>query len=305
MTLVTKKIPTTINKVNLQKKYSHNLFPDILNKQEYPEINYDLSPIEIKEQLVDTNYTDSTIVNNKEDKILGEVCKKMITVQQDKFRLAQFKKELISKITSLEPSSVEYRNAILQYRIDISGGIGTRGAVVAAATYLSEEEEIPYFWGGKYSGKGINAKWNTQQPIPSAGSDIQFEGANWPYGLDCSGFVTWSIINGGYQMNVSYTGAYLDYIKPITYTFNVDNLKSGKIKAGDLLYRDGHIAIITELDHLKGTIKVAEEKGAKYGMVVTNTTIDDFVNTNKYSDIYSMEEYYNNPANLLKEASDK
>lgn len=305
MTLVTKKIPTTINKVNLQKKYSHNLFPDILNKQEYPEINYDLSPIEIKEQLVDTNYTDSTIVNNKEDKILGEVCKKMITVQQDKFRLAQFKKELISKITSLEPSSVEYRNAILQYRIDISGGIGTRGAVVAAATYLSEEEEIPYFWGGKYSGKGINAKWNTQQPIPSAGSDIQFESANWPYGLDCSGFVTWSIINGGYQMNVSYTGAYLDYIKPITYTFNVDNLKSGKIKAGDLLYRDGHIAIITELDHLKGTIKVAEEKGAKYGMVVTNTTIDDFVNTNKYSDIYSMEEYYNNPANLLKEASDK
>lgn len=305
MTLVTKKIPTTINKVNLQKKYSNNLFPDILNKQEYPEINYDETPIDIKDQLVDTNYTNSTIINNKENKILGKVFEKTITSQQDKFRLAQLKREFISKITSLQPGSVEYRNTILQYRIDISGGIGTRSAVVAAATYLSEEEEIPYFWGGKYSEKGVNTKWNTQQPIPSSGSDIQFEGVNWPYGLDCSGFVTWAIINGGYQMDVSYTGAYLDYIKPITYTFNVDNLKSGKIKAGDLLYRDGHIAIITELDNLKGTIKVAEEKGAKYGMVVTNTTIDDFVNTNKYSDIYSMEEYYNNPANLLKEANGK
>lgn len=196
-------------------------------------------------------------------------------------------------------NDIERRNNLLKNRINSVGGMGSRSAVVEAGKYLSEEENIPYFWGGKFYEVGVCEDWNKIKKVSSEGSDIQFVGDEWPFGLDCSGFVSWAIINGGYKMNVSFTGDYYNYIKPNTMVFSVESLCSGKVKEGDLLFRKGHIALITDIDLDNNTIKVAEEKGAKYGMVVTNTTIDNFVNSNNYSDIYLMEDYYNDKNNLL------
>lgn len=295
---VARKVPTVVNKLRLQNKTKIKTISDSENVTESNEINYneDQEMYKIIEKIENSN---SFTTHNDNVEMLQSLAMKVLEINHKIIQENNLKKEFERKISKLKPGSVEYRNTVLQYRIDVSGGLGTRGAVVAAATYLSEEENIPYFWGGKYSKVGVNGEWNTQKPIPSSGSNIQFEGVNWPYGLDCSGFVSWAIINGGFKMEVSYTGAYLDYIKPNIYTFNTQNLKSGKIKAGDLLYRNGHIAIITDLDLSKGTIKVAEEKNAEYGMVVTNTTIEDFVKKTNFNDIYSMEEYYNNQDNLL------
>lgn len=295
---VARKVPTVVNKLRLQNKTKIKTISDSENVTESNEINYneDQEMYKIIEKIENSN---SFTTHNDNVEMLQSLAMKVLEINHKIIQENNLKKEFERKISKLKPGSVEYRNTVLQYRIDVSGGLGTRGAVVAAATYLSEEENIPYFWGGKYSEVGVNGEWNTQKPIPSSGSNIQFEGVNWPYGLDCSGFVSWAIINGGFKMEVSYTGAYLDYIKPNIYTFNTQNLKSGKIKAGDLLYRNGHIAIITDLDLSKGTIKVAEEKNAEYGMVVTNTTIEDFVKKTNFNDIYSMEEYYNNQDNLL------
>lgn len=295
---VARKVPTVVNKLRLQNKTKIKTISDSENVTESNEINYneDQEMYKIIEKIENSN---SFTTHNDNVEMLQSLAMKVLEINHKIIQENNLKKEFERKISKLKPGSVEYRNTVLQYRIDVSGGLGTRGAVVAAATYLSEEENIPYFWGGKYSEVGVNGEWNTQKPIPSSGSNIQFEGVNWPYGLDCSGFVSWAIINGGFKMEVSYTGAYLDYIKPNIYTFNTQNLKSGKIKAGDLLYRNGHIAIITDLDLSKGTIKVAEEKGAEEGMVVTNTTIEDFVKKTNFNDIYSMEEYYNNQDNLL------
>lgn len=295
---VARKVPTVVNKLRLQNKTKIKTISDFENVTESNGINYneDQEMYKIIEEIENSN---SFTTHNASVEMLQSLAMKVLEINHKIIQENNLKKEFERKISKLKPGSVEYRNTVLQYRIDVSGGLGTRGAVVAAATYLSEEENIPYFWGGKYSKVGVNGEWNTQKPIPSSGSNIQFEGVNWPYGLDCSGFVSWAIINGGFKMEVSYTGAYLDYIKPNIYTFNTQNLKSGKIKAGDLLYRNGHIAIITDLDLSKGTIKVAEEKNAEYGMVVTNTTIEDFVKKTNFNDIYSMEEYYNNQDNLL------
>ena len=295
---VARKVPTVVNKLRLQNKTKIKTISDFENVTESNGINYneDQEMYKIIEKIENSN---SFTTHNASVEMLQSLAMKVLEINHKIIQEKNLKKEFERKISKLKPGSVEYRNTVLQYRIDVSGGLGTRGAVVAAATYLSEEENIPYFWGGKYSKVGVNGEWNTQKPIPSSGSNIQFEGVNWPYGLDCSGFVSWAIINGGFKMEVSYTGAYLDYIKPNIYTFNTQNLKSGKIKAGDLLYRNGHIAIITDLDLSKGTIKVAEEKNAEYGMVVTNTTIEDFVKKTNFNDIYSMEEYYNNQDNLL------
>ena len=258
---VARKVPTVVNKLRLQNKTKIKTISDSENVTESNEINYneDQEMYKIIEKIENSN---SFTTHNDNVEMLQSLAMKVLEINHKIIQENNLKKEFERKISKLKPGSVEYRNTVLQYRIDVSGGLGTRGAVVAAATYLSEEENIPYFWGGKYSKVGVNGEWNTQKPIPSSGSNIQFEGVNWPYGLDCSGFVSWAIINGGFKMEVSYTGAYLDYIKPNIYTFNTQNLKSGKIKAGDLLYRNGHIAIITDLDLSKGTIKVAEEKGA-------------------------------------------
>lgn len=298
MMFAAKKVPTLVNKPKLQSRSKITTKNDTVKNENDTEIDYN-EYREMYKSIESNQNSNNFITHSNSEETLQSLAIKILEISQEAMRKNKLKKAFERKISKLKPGSVEYRNTVLQYRIDVSGGLGTRDAVVAAATYLSEEENIPYFWGGKYSKVGVNGEWNTQKPIPSSGSNIQFEGVNWPYGLDCSGFVSWAIINGGFKMEVSYTGAYLDYIKPNIYIFNTQNLKSGKIKAGDLLYRNGHIAIITDLDLSKGTIKVAEEKNVEYGMVVTTTTIEDFVKEANFNDIYSMEEYYNNQDNLL------
>lgn len=298
MVFATRKVPTIVNKPKLQSKTRIKTVGAPVSNMEYDDIDY--NQVQSSCAIADKYENVNGIIEHKDTvRMLNPLASRILATNKEAIRKSILKNAFQRKISTLEPGSVEYRNTVLRYRIDLSGGLGTRDAVVAAASYLSEEENIPYFWGGKYSMVGVNAEWNTQKPIPSSGSDIQFEGVEWPYGLDCSGFVSWAIINGGFKMEVSYTGAYLDYINPDVYIFNTQNLKSGKIKAGDLLYRNGHIAIITELDLENGIIKVAEEKGAEYGMVVTNTTIEEFVKKSNFSDIYSMEDYYNNQDNLL------
>lgn len=67
-----------------------------------------------------------------------------------------------------------------------------RTAVILAAQTLNGK--IHYFWGGKYNNLGWNKYWATLKPVTSAGS--RDTGTYQMYGLDCSGFVSWSFING-------------------------------------------------------------------------------------------------------------
>ena len=67
-----------------------------------------------------------------------------------------------------------------------------RTSVILAAQTLNGK--IHYFWGGKYNNLGWNKYWATLKPVTSAGS--RDTGTYQMYGLDCSGFVSWSFING-------------------------------------------------------------------------------------------------------------
>ena len=64
--------------------------------------------------------------------------------------------------------------------------------VIAAAYSLVGK--VGYFWGGKSSVLGMDPSWGTAARVTSAGSHST--GTIRSYGLDCSGFVTWSVING-------------------------------------------------------------------------------------------------------------
>ena len=64
--------------------------------------------------------------------------------------------------------------------------------VIAAAYSLVGE--VGYFWGGKSTQIGKDSSWGSAAKVSAAGSPSS--GTVRAYGLDCSGFVTWSVING-------------------------------------------------------------------------------------------------------------
>ena len=54
--------------------------------------------------------------------------------------------------------------------------------------------EVGYFWGGKSTVIGEDPGWGTSEKVSAEGS--KSTGTIRAYGLDCSGFVTWAVING-------------------------------------------------------------------------------------------------------------
>ena len=174
---------------------------------------------------------------------------------------------------------------ILFSRVEEAGGYGTRGAVVAATRFLLLEfpYRISYFFEngrltndtdrpqcdgeGRYSHRGLYlcackfdeleaVRWG---PVIWGNSLLNWQeeyqflaGQQYPNGLDCSGFVCWCLVNGGYDFGDVGAGdtwrdddlCDLGEQVPITNEL----MASGRVKAGDLIGKDGHIAIILGYD---------------------------------------------------------
>ena len=64
--------------------------------------------------------------------------------------------------------------------------------VISAAYSLVGK--VGYFWGGKSTVIGDDPSWGTAEKVSTDGS--KSTGTVRAYGLDCSGFVTWAVING-------------------------------------------------------------------------------------------------------------
>ena len=78
-------------------------------------------------------------------------------------------------------------------RQSVGEGVSEERVNVIAAAY-SLVGEVGYFWGGKSNRVGMNANWGTAEFVTAAGSNST--GTLRAYGLDCSGFVSWAVING-------------------------------------------------------------------------------------------------------------
>ena len=70
-----------------------------------------------------------------------------------------------------------------------------RKKVIKAACSLVGK--VNYFWGGKSSAIGWDSEWGKLKTVSAEGSKTT--GRKRPFGLDCSGFVTWSFINSGFN----------------------------------------------------------------------------------------------------------
>ena len=129
-------------------------------------------------------------------------------------------------------------------RQSVGDGVSEDRVNVITAAY-SLIGQIGYFWGGKSFCVGPDAEWGTAQMVVSTGSSTT--GTVRAYGLDCSGFVTWAVING-------YRDPYMEYeIGDGTSSQweNANSVAEAKAQPGDLVFQrgpewgsDNHVGII-------------------------------------------------------------
>lgn len=190
-------------------------------------------------------------------------------------------------------SSVDLFNNTIRQSV-LEAGPGTRSGVIAAATTLinglsSYEVKLPYLSSvggspsGKYSGYGVDPEWGTNGKWWSAYYGRYY----YQKGIDCSGFVTWSIHNGGfrYLRDTNSTG-----LKNTGYAYKFSEYTG---QPADLLWHKGHIALIigiTESGYL-----IAEEAGGEDGLIVNTVP---FNGGRGFTRIIDMSSFYANSSNL-------
>ena len=99
---------------------------------------------------------------------------------------------LISATQSLAVSDATAQDILKNLPDSLSA---ERKKVIKAACSLVGK--VNYFWGGKSSAIGWDSEWGKLKTVSAEGSKTT--GTKRPFGLDCSGFVTWSFINSGFN----------------------------------------------------------------------------------------------------------
>lgn len=170
-------------------------------------------------------------------------------------------------------------------------GVGTREGVVAAAVtlinnfYSQTGYLLPYelYPSGKYSGYGMDPSWGTN----TGRSDYPSNG------LDCSGFVSWAIHNGGFKYEVKSAKGWGDSSVKRPWT---KGMTDNSARPGDLIYNEpqsangttGHIRMIVEVN--KEGYVIAEASGRKNGVRIKTIS---FTSTGNYY-LVNMDNYYGN-----------
>ena len=213
-------------------------------------------------------------------------------------------------------------DSILATKIE-DAGVGTRAAATEAARFITLElkYKVPYFFEngrlthtypvdgeGRYYHKGIyigqdkealitqNSTGPASWGCPLRDAESGLIGRN---GLDCSGYVTWTLVQAGLDLGdigAGITGA-RDYTDVGPFQRNsYDLLMSGKVKPGDLIGWDGHIAIIAAMSDENIYITESLQNGV---------IIDEYNYTSprsrfytRYSHIIDMSGNYNGDGNL-------
>lgn len=221
---------------------------------------------------------------------------------------------------------------LLEYYVS-QAGTGTRAGAVAAARFLTLQfnYRIPYFYEngrvnetgvnladgeGRYYKKGlylnedkfadIKYKYNGPAiwgcPLRNWDNNEPYgfiAGNKMPNGLDCSGFVSWALKNGGFDPG-DYGAGDTPGPKPQMtklgkYTRITSSIiNNNEIKTGDLFNYSGHIAIIIGQD--EEYFYVAESLPHLRGVVATKYKKNKVSATFPY--VVFMDDYYKKDGNL-------
>lgn len=164
----------------------------------------------------------------------------------------------------------------------------------ALAKWLATfKKKLPYFWGGYHECKlkelkGINLGFGKSDIIKASGSDDQPVGSTCPKSMDCSAFVTWALVNGGFNVS-EYTATCFfasDFNNPSSSfgtKYNItdkDLFSANKIKVGDIGWQDGHVGIVVDIDKKKKEITFAHCSGSGGGMNLTTQRTEEVKDEN-------------------------
>ncbi|MDD2207986.1 MAG: hypothetical protein PHG03_00430 [Bacilli bacterium] len=216
---------------------------------------------------------------------------------------------------------------ILFNRID-EAGYKTRAGVVAAARFLLLEfpYTVKYFnengrlnnhsgspqvdGEGRYYHRGLYLHSSKFESITISMHGPATWGCNiWdnfisryaPNGLTCSGFVTWTLINGGFDVGDSGAGDTYrdDDVGDLGENLKITKelMQSGKVKVGDIIGRDGHVAVIIGLDETN--IYIAESLPTTV-RVVTLTKYDGLLKSTNFTYIILMDHVYKSDGNYTE-----
>ena len=124
--------------------------------------------------------------------------------------------------------------------------------------------KVNYFWGGKSSAIGWDSEWGKLKTVSAEGSKTT--GTKRPFGLDCSGFVTWSFINSGFSANSIGHGTQGQIAK-------CSRISWSNAQAGDLaFYGDlSHVGIVAGKD-AAGNILVIHCSSSNNNVVITTNS---------------------------------
>ncbi len=121
--------------------------------------------------------------------------------------------------------------------------------------------KVNYFWGGKSSAIGWDSEWGKLKTVSAEGSKTT--GTKRPFGLDCSGFVTWSFINSGFNASSIGHGTKGQIAK-------CSRISWSNAQVGDLaFYGDlSHVGIVAGKD-AAGNILVIHSSSGRNNVVIT------------------------------------
>ena len=166
---------------------------------------------------------------------------------------------LISATQSLAVSDATAQD-ILKNLPDILSA--ERKKVIKAACSLVGK--VNYFWGGKSSAIGWDSEWGKLKTVSAEGSKTT--GTKRPFGLDCSGFVTWSFINSGFNASQIGHGTQGQIAK-------CSRISWSSAQAGDLaFYADlSHVGIVAGKDAAGNILVIHCSSGNNNVVITTNS----------------------------------
>ncbi len=246
------------------------------------------------------------------------------------YTLSKQKKEIVP-CENYSEEDATLLDSLLEYYVN-EAGYETRAGAVAAGRFLTLQFKyrVPYFYEngrindsgvhkadgeGRYYKKGLYLSKNKYNDIKYTYADKAMwgcplkngtnnprygfvAGKKMPNGLDCSGFVSWALVNGGFDPGDVGAGEN-EGIYQLTDTGEFTTLTrdlalSGRIKTGDLFNFWGHIALIIGQD--ENNYYVAESLPHLGGVIAKTYPKTTVANTFEF--VVFMDKFYKNDGNL-------
>lgn len=226
------------------------------------------------------------LVSKEENELLDEILKGKVNDVGNKTRAGAV--EAARFLTLHFPYKIEYfyeNGRLGTNKIDGEGRYYHEGLYLNSSKYssISKSGSGPKTWGCKLYSSPVKKKTNN--------------------GLDCSGFVSWALLNGGFNpgdLGAGFTSTRnltdLGELKKVTKSL----IESNKIKAGDLVHNyeaTGHIGIIIGIDNDNYYVAQAiwyDDNG------VTVTKVSKSNMPSKFPHVVLMDSYYKNDGNYTE-----